>query len=495
VSSPAGDPTGKDEAAAVASAEPDRPHRRPTRSLPREPGAAWALLEAVRELSGELELDVLLSRAMDVSTSLVKADRSSLFLYDRPKDELWSKIAQGLDTLVLRFPASKGLAGHAARTGEIVRVPDAYEDPRFNREFDEKTGYRTRAVLCVPMTESRGHHVLGVIQVLNKQGGDSARPEDRRAGFSSADEELLLALGSYLAPLIETAQLHESIERLFDSFARASTTAIDERDPATAGHTKRVAKYAVHLARAAHQAGLAEFTRARLKQLGYAALLHDFGKIGVRESVLTKRNKLSDDRLLLVEERMRRSAMERGDSSWLDEALELVRRANVPGRITDEDVKAIEALAREGLLTPSEVENLSVRRGNLTEAEWKDMKSHADGTLDILSKIPWPEELSRVPEIAHRHHEKLDGSGYPKGLKEQEIDLDARILEVADIYDALTAQDRPYKPAIPHDRARAIMKEEVAAGKLDGRLVELFFEKDVHRIDLSQETVVFERAG
>lgn len=443
------------------------------------------LLAAIKELSGELELDVLLTRAMEVCTRLARADRSSLFIYDRGKDELWSKVAQGLDTLEIRFPAAKGLAGVCAREGRTVNVPDAYADECFNREFDLKTGYRTRSVLCVPMKDARGR-VLGVIQALNRAGG---RP------FDAEDEELLSALGAHIAAFVENAQLYESIERLFEAFVRSSSTAIDERDPATAGHSRRVAKYAINLARAAHAEGLAEFTRARLRQLRYAALLHDFGKIGVRESVLAKRNKLSDDRLEAISERMRRLALERGDAPGLERALELVRRANSPSPLSDADAAGIRELREQGLLTPQEAEALSVRRGNLTPAEWQDMKSHAERSRNILSKIPWPEELARVPEIAYLHHEKLDGSGYPEGLSGDAIGIDARILEVADIYDALTAQDRPYKPALPHEKARAIMEEDASAGRLDASLVRLFFERELHAVDLTGDTQVVVQAG
>ena len=443
------------------------------------------LLSAIRELSGEIELDVLLKRAMAVCTRLADADRSSLFLYDRERNELWSKIAQGLDTLELRFPAGEGLAGQCAKGARAINVDDAYQDEHFNREFDRKTGYRTRSVLCVPMLDAHGG-VLGVIQVLNKSGGET---------FTTTDEEFLQTLGSHVAAFIENAQLYESIERLFESVVRATSTAIDERDPATAGHTRRVARYALNLARAAHEAGLAEFTRERLKQLRYAALLHDVGKIGVRESVLMKKNRLTTDRMELVAERLRRVALGKRLAGSLDETVEFLRRANSCGFLQDEDLKRVRELADEGLVTPEECGHLSVRRGNLTPDEWDDMKSHTDRSLNILSKIPWPEKLAAVPRIAHRHHEKLDGSGYPRGLHEKDIGTDARILEVVDIYDALTARDRPYKPAMPHAKACAILKEEAAAGKLDADLVDLFVKRRLHEVDLGTGTRIISQAG
>jgi len=506
----AGDSLAKPRDRDASSSAGHGPPGRATELLAADPAKAGELLDAIRRLSGELDLDVLLARAMEVSTHLVEADRSSLFIYDRADDELWSKVAQGLETQVLRFPASKGLAGSCARTGEVVNVPDAYNDERFNPEFDKKTGYRTSSVLCMPMKDARGH-VLGVIQVLNRAGG---------APFDALDEAMLETLGSHVAVFIENAQLHEAIEALFESFVRAASTAIEERDPATSGHSRRVAKYAVNLARAAHRAKITEFTRSRLRQLRYASLLHDFGKIGVRESVLAKQNKLTDDRVELVAERFRRRELERRVASasghgttnkdGQDEQdslgrqhpvhpvhpccsagdLDLVRRANVPGHLSDEDVERLKGLAERGVLTSDEVERLTIRRGNLTDDEWKDMRSHADRSVHILSEIAWPEEYARVPEIAHRHHEKLDGSGYPGGLSGDEVDTDARILGVVDIYDALTAQDRPYKPAMPHEKARAILEEDAGAGRLDAELVRLFFEWRLHEVEYAGDTQV-----
>jgi HD-GYP domain-containing protein (c-di-GMP phosphodiesterase class II) len=444
------------------------------------------LIDAIGRLSGDLELDVLLSRAMEVCTRVADADRSSLFLFDRERDELWSKVAQGIDTLEIRFPASAGLAGECARAGRVVNVPDAYADSRFNKDFDVKTGYRTRSVLCVPMKDVRGR-VLGVIQVLNKCTGEA---------FGDEDVEMLAALGAHFAAFIENSQLYEAIGRLFEAFVRSSSTAIDERDPATAGHSRRVAAYALNLARAAHDAGLATYTRAGLRQLRYAALLHDFGKVGVREAVLTKRYKLTEEHEDLISERFRRMVLD-GSAGVADlgAEFELVKRVNRAGFVSDDDAATIASLGERDLVTRAEVDALSIRRGNLTGDEWRDMRSHADRSRHILMQIPWPDDLARVPEIAHRHHEKLDGSGYPAGLGEKDIDIDARILEVADIYDALTAQDRPYKPAMPHEKARRILSDDAAAGKLDARLVGLFFERGLHEIDLRGDTHVVTQVG
>lgn len=457
-------------------------------ALEEENAKLRALMGAIGRLSGELSLDVLLARAMDEATGIMDADRSSLFLYSEDRGELWSKIAQGLSTLVIRFPSDKGLAGYSARTGQVLNVPEAYEDARFNREFDEKTGYRTRSCLCAPMRNARGK-VIGVIQVLNKKTG---------APFTAEDEERLSALASSLAVLIENSMLYESIERLFESFVRSSVTAIEERDPTTFGHSKRVALYALNLARAAHEAGLAVYTRSGLRELRYAALLHDIGKIGVREMVLQKKDKLHEDRLELVKERIRRrraNGAAAKETERLSGFIELVERANRPGPLGEEDGSRLRELAEMGLVEPEELEALLLRRGNLTPKEWEDMKSHAVRTGHILSKIAWPEALMRVPEIGTAHHERLDGSGYPSGLSGEALDADARVLAIADVYDALTAEDRPYRRAMPHERAAQILTEDAEAGKLDAGLVRIFFERNLHAIDLNRDTTVMRPAG
>lgn len=460
---------------------------------PRAPGPGAentrlrAVIAAMRELSGEVELDHLMERSAELAAPLVNADRVSLFMYDRERDELWARIPEGLTSLEIRMPAARGLAGSCARSGEVVNVPDAYADPRFNPEVDRRTGYRTRSVLCVPARD-RGE-VVAVMQALNRTG------EGGGGAFSDADAGLLETIAGAVAVALTNALLHERVELLLEGFLRASSRAIEGRDPTTAGHSRRVASYAVSLARACHDAGVCGFTRARLKQLRYAALLHDVGKIGVRERVLNKSGKLSAEGLALVRERLRRLAIERPGEVLPDEAAALVGRVSASGFLADEDAEAVRGLERAGLITKDEARNLLVRRGNLTEDEWSDMRGHVLHGRRFLDEIPWTQDLRRVPEIAQMHHEKLDGSGYPLGLCGPDIDTDARILEIADIYDALTARDRPYKPAVPHERARGIVEDMASKGELDGRLVRLFFEKEAHAAgDGSGTRVVAEAA-
>jgi HD-GYP domain-containing protein (c-di-GMP phosphodiesterase class II) len=278
--------------------------------------------------------------------------------------------------------------------------------------------------------------------------------------------------------------LHEENERLFENTVLTTAQAIEERDPATSGHVWRVSSYSVNLAKAVH-ARAGEFGQAydrdRLRQLRYAGLLHDVGKIGVREAVLAKSKKLEGLAVPLIEERLRRLAAEAGEAfegSAYGQAAELVGRANEPRPLSDGDREGLAGLHGKGWITDAEFDALSVPRGTLTKQEWEDMRSHPDRSFRVLQLIKWPERFAEVPEIARDHHEKLTGGGYTRGLSEEQIPFDARIVAVADVYDALTANDRPYKPAIPHERARKIMESMASSRELDPRLTELFFEAD-----------------
>ncbi len=442
-------------------------------------GRLEQLIELVRSIGAERDLDALLGKLMEAVTREVNADRSSLFLYDPDTDELWSKVAQGLDSRELRFPAGSGLAGHTARSGEVLNIPDAYEDDRFNQEFDRQTGYRTRQVLCVPLFRRDGE-VIGVAQALNRRDGGA---------FTGEDVRRLETLASLAAVAVENSLLHEENEHLFENTVLTTAQAIEERDPATSGHVWRVAGYSVNLAKAVHarpERFDQRYDRDRLRQLRYAGLLHDVGKIGVREAVLNKARKIDGLGVPLIAERLRRLAAESGEAfegSRFQKADELVHRINDPRPMSDEDRAALGEAHASGWVTDDEFEALSVPRGTLTGSEWKDMRSHPDRSFRVLSLINWPRRLEAVPEIARDHHEKLTGDGYTRGLSESEIPFDARIVAVADVYDALTANDRPYKPAIPHERAVKIMGSMAGERSLDPDLVALFFEAGCHQLE------------
>ena len=454
------------------------------------------LLEVARAMTAERHLPALLQTINDAAASVVEADRCSIFVVDREHGELWTTVAHG--TGEIRIPLSAGIAGAVAASGVSIRIPDAYADPRFNPEVDAATGYRTRNILCVPMLNTAGEPA-GVIQALNRRDG----------AFGDEDEELLQALAGPAASAIENALLHEEIERLFEGFVQASVTAIESRDPTTAGHSGRVATLTIGLAQSVERAppppwrGV-RFDAAALQQLRYAALLHDFGKVGVRENVLTKADKLHPHQLELLLGRfeLARAGLENdrlrarlagtseaelaGRLEELDACWEVVLVANRPAVLAEAASARLAGLAgrtftdsrgaARALISTDELRLLSIPKGSLSEDERREIESHVTHTFRFLSQIPWTRALRRVPEIAYGHHEKLDGRGYPRSMTAPAIAVETRMMTIADIFDALTASDRPYKKALPIERALDIIADEVKRGQVDGSLFSVFTE-------------------
>lgn len=490
-------------------------------------------------LSAERDLDKLLERVLEAAQDTACCDAASIYLLDDKVDpaELVFKLTRN-DSLEIafkedRFPVSQtSISGYVALTGESIHCEDVYlmgpEQPfRFNQDFDKRAGYRTRSLYCVPMINYQGK-VVGVLQVLNRKRNrtDIITAENAKAlviDFDPQVQESIKALASLSAVAIQTRMLVDSINNLFENFVNASVAAIEQRDPTTSGHSFRVADLSVALARALPQANRSDLIRfnptdARLRELRYASLLHDFGKVGVREHVLMKAKKLYDwefselrYRLALAEQTMRADAAEsilklyeRGqvdsaklaeirarhaeDSERLQQFMATVVRSNEPSLLPDECKENLGALSgfecadAEGTVTPllndTHLEALSMAKGSLTLAERKEIESHVVHTANFLRMIPWTDELAGIPDIAGRHHEKLDGTGYPDGLVASDIPLQSRIMTICDIYDALTATDRPYKKAAPDEVAFRILREEAHNGMLDRDIVELFIGTD-----------------
>ncbi|MFN7132611.1 MAG: HD-GYP domain-containing protein [Myxococcales bacterium] len=474
------------------------------------------MLDVANSLTSTLHLDALLELVVDEAVKVVDADRCSLFLVDRERGEVWSKIAHGMESREIRLPLGSGITGYAAAYGQVINIPDAYADPRFNRDVDASTGYRTRSMLCVPMRHANGE-VVGILLALNKR--------EELGPFDDADEELLTALGGLAASAIENAILHDEINRLFEGFIRASVVAIESRDPSTSGHSERVATLTLGLAevvdglRAPPFADV-RFSREEMKELRYAALLHDFGKVGVRENVLVKAEKLYPAELeslrmrfayvrksIEAESWKRRAELLEAGGPGLSDALRdlevqtrirlaeiydfesFVMACNRPSVVASGNFEKLKDIARRNfvdgygierpLLSEEEVGQLSIARGSLSEEERREIESHVSHTYRFLAQIPWTRELRRVPEIAYAHHEKLDGTGYPRRLAGEQIPVQARIMTIADIYDALTAKDRAYKRAVPHNIALDILHAEAKRGQLDAELLRVFVEADV----------------
>jgi HD-GYP domain-containing protein (c-di-GMP phosphodiesterase class II) len=470
-----------------------------------------ALLDVGKAMASERNLDRLLQLILGEVTKVMEAERSSFFLVDRERNELWSKIAQGLEVREIRIKIGTGISGYVAQTGSILNIEDAYADPRFDQDTDRRTGYRTRTILCGPML-NKLNEVIGVLQVLNK--GDGV--------FTSEDEDLLLALSSQAAVAVENAILYENIQKLFEGFIKASVYAIESRDPTTSGHSERVAILTVGLAEQVNRAdsgpyAAIQFSPEDMREVRFASLLHDFGKVGVREPVLIKANKLFEhdlDRILSRFKLIKRSlendalrkklalAMTPGSGSEgvlaevdaelrrrlseIDDQLRFILDANRPTLLAKGGLQRIQDIAARtfmdvdgaevSYLTTQEVESLSIAKGSLTVEERQQIESHVTHSFRFLRQIPWTRDLRHIPPIAYAHHERLNGTGYPSGLRNGDIPFQARMMMICDIYDALTASDRPYRRAIPPDQALDILDLEAKGGFLDAELVRLFIE-------------------
>lgn len=393
---------------------------------------------------------------------------------------------------------------------------DTLADRRFGSQ-ESIVQQAIRSVMCVPLLLEG--EVLGLIQV-----DTSSDPY----AFKGQDLEMLSGVCAEAAVALKNFQLYSDIERLLEGFVRASVQAIEERDPVTAGHSFRVAHYAEGLALAVDRADAPElrqvvFSKDQLREIRYAALLHDFGKVGVREHVLRKEKKLHHADMRLLEQRFKyacaclerqayRQLVERqcehelgiaafreekrrveeelaAEFGRLDEFLAAIRRANEPAISYTAAPHELDAIldytyrepdgAAVPLLQPHEHLALGVSKGCLTAEERTQIESHVADTYSFLILIPWTHDLAGVPAIAHGHHEKLDGSGYPMGLRGGQISVQTRILTICDIYDALTAGDRPYKKAVPVPEALNLLEAECRAGHIDPRLFRVFVESKV----------------
>src|SRR6267142_449094 len=440
------------------------------------------------QLSAERNLDVLLETILTKAREITGSDAGSLYLVEDAPDNsrrLRFTLAQN-DSVEIPFRsvtlplASESVAGHVAVSGAIVNLADAYEPPegspfKINRWFDEHARYRTKSMLVVPLRTPQGE-VIGALQLINckaERRGPLRSTEEAEAHVRPYGERhvrLAGSLASQAAVAIANRRLYESISQLFDGFVKASVTATESRDPTTFGHSFRVADLTVGLAEALERAGTSAFRDVRfsgeeLRELRYAALLHDFGKVGVREHVLVKSKKLYPGDLERIKNRI----------ELLMRDLELgVTRRKLTAR-SWEDHRG----RRRTVLTPEEASILAITKGSLTESERREIQQHVVHTFQFLAQIPWTREFRRIPEIARSHHEKLDGSGYPFGFHGDQIPVQSRMMTIADIYDALTATDRPYKKAVRVEEALDTLREEHRAGALDGALLEVFIEARV----------------
>ncbi len=505
------------------------------------------LIDIGRSLSRERDIDSLLGSILRRARDVTGADAGSVY------------IVQGDDTAeprVLRFMVSQNdsraidakgftmpvsgssIVGTCVMSSDVINIPDLYgldapgagNNPWgfiHDRSFDDKHRYQTRSMLTVPMISAR-NNVIGVIQLINKRARGVARldiAEQFTTGVVRFDEVSVTyaaSLASQAGIALENAMLYDEVRTLFDGFVRASVTAIESRDPTTSGHSERVATLTTGLAQAVDRVDAGpyrdlNFSANDLKQIEYAALLHDFGKVGVREHVLVKAKKLYEHQREYIVQRfhlIRRGieveslvqkvgcfeaghvhqvssidAQAARSLAELDDMIRWILAANEPtileqggfDRIADIASRLFVDPGGEQLpyLKPEEATALQVMRGSLTKEERFEIESHVVHTSNFLRQIPWGQQFRKVPEIAGAHHEKLDGSGYPNGLQADAIPVPARMMTISDIYDALTASDRPYKKAMPPQRALDILASDVKKGLLDDELFRVFCEAKI----------------
>jgi HD-GYP domain-containing protein (c-di-GMP phosphodiesterase class II) len=366
----------------------------------------------------------------------------------------------------------------------------------------------------VPMVDHR-NHLVGLLILVNRKTDARARLTDIQSvdryvrRYSRHDVELARSLAGQAAVAIENAQLHARIERMMETVVEVAVTAIDERDPATAGHSLRVAKLTLDLARAvdATMAGPyrdVHFSALQLRELRFAALLHDVGKLVVTEDVLLKAKKLPPvlyervnarfdliRRTLELEHCTLDPSMRDGKLAAalqeLDEMRRTIRRANEPSIVDREPSHQLPEIAARRFrgpdgndapyLTDEELHFLELRRGTLDDQERAEAEYHVEATHQLLKRVLWTDELKNVANYAYGHHEKLDGSGYPRRLQASEIPLQMRIVSMCDMFDALTEADRPYKHAMSVDAAFDVMRDEANAGRIDGELLRIMIQE------------------
>jgi HD-GYP domain-containing protein (c-di-GMP phosphodiesterase class II) len=505
-------------------------------------------------LSETRDVAALLQMILSKAREITHADAGSLYLIEEIQGDagagspaecqLRFKLTQN-DSLQIPFAErvlalrEDSLAGYSALRGEVINLTDAHRISRgrpyrFNPSFDRETGYRTRSLLTLPMKNGRGE-VIGVLQLINCKPDASVRLTSPAVvarevqPFSERAVRLASSLASQAAVAYENSRLYQDIEKLFEGFVRAAVTAIEQRDPTTSGHSQRVSHMTVGLAEVVDRAeagnyGSIRFSAEQMKEIRYAALLHDFGKVAVREEVLVKAKKLYPaqmenlqhrfdylykdlearlehekfqllmnmergealSRIVMVEEqhRLRRIELENG--------FRAIVQANEPTVLPEGQFDRIFEIASQTyrdprgnerpILTPDEVHFLSIPKGSLNSSEREQIESHVVHSFNFLMQIPWTKEIRGIPRIARAHHEKLNGTGYPCRLQADEIPVQAKIMTICDMFDALSASDRPYKRAVPAQRALDILEMSVKDNELDPELFRLFVDAKVFHL-------------
>ena len=502
-------------------------------------------------LSQEKNLEGLLEKILIAAKTITRADGGSLYL--RTEDERLRFAIVRTDSLGIAMGGTTGtevpfypihlnnkdgepnyqmVVAYAAVTGKTVNIADAYSEAGFDfsgtRNFDKKTGYRSKSFLTVPMKNHEGE-IIGVLQLINR-----LMPESNEiAPFSEADQRLAESLSSQAAIAITNRQLIDQLERLFESFINLINTAIDDKSPYTGGHCQRVPELTMMLAEAVNESRSGPLADFRMQEkdryeLKIAGMLHDCGKITTPVHVVDKSTKLETifDRISMIDtrfevvkrdahiaaleaklklmsdgglddvtrkERFHQIEQEYRDKVRMcDDDREFLRHSNVGGEAMSAEAQARVRSIGSGyhwtdpsgntanFLSDNEVENLSIARGTLTGEEREIINHHIVATIKMLEALPWPKHLRNVPEYAGGHHERMDGKGYPRGLTREQMSVQARVMGIADIFEALTARDRPYKSGKTLSESLAILGNFRKGGHIDPDLFDVFIRQKVY---------------
>jgi HD-GYP domain-containing protein (c-di-GMP phosphodiesterase class II)/ribonuclease BN (tRNA processing enzyme) len=500
------------------------------------------LFKIAQSMQAGLDLDNLLEMIVDQAMKFTNADGATLYLLSDDKKELVFKVMHN-DTLGIHIDSlhntvqwpnlplylenmqsnTQMVASLAALKKKTIMISDVYDNCEFDfagtKQFDKTTGYRSRSMIVVPLLNHE-NETIGVLQLINKKN-----IYGHTIDFDAFDQESTKALASQASVSIVNATLIKSLEESFEVFIRTIARAIDTKSHHTGEHVRRVAKITNMIAEAIDKSDEGPYKDVRysdadLKQIYLAALLHDVGKIATPGHIMEKKNKLETivDRIELIDERieiLKRDIKikyleseleilkdqksvpsdlrerEAKELMVLDDIRSFLRQCNIGSEFLEDDkILLLQMLAKKTyqldeenvqFLRGNELENLSIRKGTLTDEERNIIRNHANATIEILSAIPFPKTLNRVLNIACSHHEKLDGTGYPRQLKGDELTLEDRILMLADMFEALSASNRSYKTPNSMSEIAAIMQNLIDRGHMDKHLVQFFFETGIYR--------------
>ncbi len=472
-------------------------------------------LEMVKELYTENDLSKVLEKIITYSRNITNSDAATLYIKDDDDKMLKFKIVQNetlnmylkdnipwknLDLYINGKPNTQMVAALSAITGEIISIEDAYNKKDFNfegtKQFDKQNNYRSKSMLVIPL-RNHENEIIGVLQLINKKDREKIIP------YTKEDEELTFTLASIAAVSLTKNKLIEDFEKLLSSLIKTIGMAIDEKSKYTSGHVQRVAELSLMIADTIQKENIKQYTKNELQMIEIAGWLHDIGKIATPEYVMDKSTKLEKiiDRIEIIkykfnllkkeyyiqylENKISKKEYETKISK-ADEDFKFLKKLNKGSEFVGEkDLQRLNDIAQipldgKPLLNNDELKNLSVQKGTLTNEEIKIMQNHAALGLRMLTNLHFPKKFKKLPEIAANHHEKLNGKGYPRGLDAKDLSTEERILAIADIFEALSAADRPYKEPKKLSEIFKILYFMCKDGEIDKNIIKIFIKSGVY---------------